>query len=81
MYVLVTMEMGGMGGSIRTCQVCDGVPLYKCFIQAGGVSGSCLGVMACDDESVFDCHFFQHQSPLEFGEKKSSPVEAEFHVR
>ena len=74
------MEMGGMGGNIRTCQVCDGVPLYKCFIQAGGVSGSCSGVTACDDESVFDCHFFFSTKVLWNLERKN-PMEAELHVR
>lgn len=78
LYVLL-MEMGGMGGNIRTCQVCDGVPLYKCFIQAGGVSGSCSGVMACDDESVFDCHIFS--ASKSFGIWRKNPMEAELHVR
>lgn len=75
LYVLVAMEMGGMGGNIRTCQVCDGVPLYKCFIQAGGVSGSsCSGVVACHDEVSFWLSFFFSTKVLWNLERKS-PVQ------
>lgn len=73
--------MGGMGGNIRTCQVCDGVPLYKCFIQAGGVSGSCSGVLwHFMMKAVFDCHIF-FSTEVVWNLERKNPVEAELHVR
>lgn len=75
MYVLVAMEMGGMGGCSEPAR-----SVMECHSTSVSSRLAVVRVLwHVMMKSVFDCHFFQHQSPLEFGEKH--PVEAELHVR